>query len=75
MPACVLVAVVAGAEESILRGDPIMRMKAITGTPGRAVVVSALIFSRGHGFEGTVGVISAALIGLLPGWIYCGEAS
>ncbi|MEJ2653383.1 MAG: type II CAAX endopeptidase family protein [Gammaproteobacteria bacterium] len=65
-----LVVVVAIAEESIFRGYLILRLKPITGGAGRAVLVSALIFSLGHGYEGAVGVISVALMGLLLGWIY-----
>lgn len=65
-----LVVVVAVAEESIFRGYLILRLRAITGSAGRAVLASALIFSLGHGYEGAVGMISVALMGLLLGWIY-----
>ena len=65
-----LVVVVAVAEESIFRGYLILRLTAMTGSTGRAVLVSALIFALGHGYEGAVGVISVTLMGLLLGWIY-----
>ena len=65
-----LVVVVAVAEESIFRGYLILRLKAITGSAGRAVLGSALIFSLGHGYEGAAGVISVTVMGLLLGWVY-----
>ncbi len=65
-----LVVVVAVAEESIFRGYLILRLKAITGSAGRAVLVSALIFALGHGYEGAAGVISVTVMGLLLGWVY-----
>jgi membrane protease YdiL (CAAX protease family) len=73
--ASLLVVVVAVAEESIFRGYLILRLKVITGTTGRAVLASALIFSLGHGYEGTVGVITVAVMGLLLGWIYLWRGS
>jgi membrane protease YdiL (CAAX protease family) len=73
--AAILVVVVAVAEESIFRGYLILRLKAITGSDGRAVLVSALIFALGHGYEGAVGVISVTLMGLMLGWIYLWRGS
>lgn len=73
--AVLLVVVVAIAEESIFRGYLILRLKAITGSAGRAILASALIFSLGHGYEGAVGVISMTLMGLLLGWTYLWRGS
>ena len=51
--AVTLVAVVAIAEETIFRGYLMMRLGQATGSVATAVVLSAFIFSLGHGYEGT----------------------
>jgi membrane protease YdiL (CAAX protease family) len=61
--AFVLVTVVALAEETIFRGYLILRFKAITASPVVAVLLSAIIFSLGHGYEGTAGVVTVGAMG------------
>ncbi len=68
--AIVLVAVVALAEETIFRGYLIVRWKAITGNPVAAALLSAAIFSLGHGYEGSAGVVTVGAMGLVFALIY-----
>jgi len=65
-----LVAVVAVAEETIFRGYLILRFKGLGKSSVAAVVLSAFIFSLGHGYEGSAGVVTVGLIGLFFGIIY-----
>jgi len=68
--AFVLVAIVALAEETIFRGYLILRLKAVTGSTAAAVLVSAAIFSFGHGYEGSAGVLTVGLMGLAFALVY-----
>jgi uncharacterized protein len=63
--AILLVGVVAVAEETIFRGYLILRFRAITGSPLTAIILSSVIFSLGHGYEGTAGLISVGFMGAL----------
>jgi membrane protease YdiL (CAAX protease family) len=49
---------VAVAEETIFRGYLILRFRAVTGRTSAAVLLSSIVFSLGHGYEGMAGVIS-----------------
>ncbi len=68
--ACVLVAVVAIAEETIFRGYLILRFKTVTGSTVAAVLLSSLIFALGHGYEGLAGMISVFILGIIFAIIY-----
>jgi membrane protease YdiL (CAAX protease family) len=68
--ASVLVVVVALAEEIIFRGYLILRLGAVTGSLLAAILLSAGIFSLGHGYEGSAGVITVGMMGLVFGLIY-----
>ncbi len=68
--AIVLVTVVALAEETIFRGYLILRLKAITASPVAAALLSAAIFSLGHGYEGSAGVVTVGVMGLAFAFIY-----
>jgi uncharacterized protein len=68
--ASVLVAVVAIAEEAIFRGYLILRFNSIIKNMAAAVFLSAVIFSFGHGYEGTAGVITVFAMGLAYALIY-----
>jgi CAAX protease family protein len=65
-----LVAVVAWAEETIFRGYLILRFKAITGSPLAAVLLSSFVFSLGHGYEGSAGVVTVGFMGFVFGLVY-----
>jgi membrane protease YdiL (CAAX protease family) len=68
--ACILVAVVAIAEETIFRGYLILRFRTITGSSVAAVLLSSLIFALGHGYEGVAGMISVFVLGIIFAVIY-----
>jgi len=71
----VLVVVVAIAEEIIFRGYLILRLQAITRSRVAAALLSSIIFSLGHGYEGTSGVITVGLMGLLFALVYLSRKS
>ncbi len=66
----ILVVAVALAEETIFRGYLIMRFKNITKSTAAAAFLSTIIFSLGHGYEGSAGVITVGLMGLAFALIY-----
>lgn len=68
--ASVLVLVVAVAEEVIFRGYLILRLKTVTGSTTTAVVLSSVIFSLGHGYEGSAGVVTVGFMGLAFAIVY-----
>ena len=65
-----LVVIVALAEETIFRGYLILRLKAITASPAAAALLSAAIFSLGHGYEGSAGVVTVGVMGVIFALIY-----
>jgi uncharacterized protein len=68
--AVVLVIVVAIVEESIFRGYLLLRFMGIGNSPAQAVIMSSLIFSLGHGYEGTAGVMAIFVMGAILAVIY-----
>jgi membrane protease YdiL (CAAX protease family) len=68
--AFLLVAIVAFSEETIFRGYLILRFRNINDSPLRAVFFSSVIFSLGHGYEGSAGVITVGYLGLVFGLVY-----
>lgn len=68
--ALVLVAVVAVTEENIFRGYLILRFKSVFRSSAAAVILSALIFSLGHGYEGSAGVITVGFMGTVFALVY-----
>ncbi len=68
--AAVMVAVVALAEETIFRGYLILRFKNVTTSTAATVLLSAVIFSLGHGYEGSAGVVTVGIMGLVFALIY-----
>jgi uncharacterized protein len=68
--ALVLVIIVAVAEETIFRGYLLLRFKTITSNPLLTVLMSAGIFSLGHGYEGSAGVLTVGFMGLVFAFIY-----
>jgi uncharacterized protein len=68
--ALLLVVTVAVVEETIFRGYLLLRFVHITGSGTWAVVVSAVIFSLGHGYEGSAGVGTVGIMGMVFAVIY-----
>jgi membrane protease YdiL (CAAX protease family) len=73
--AVLLVAVVAIAEETIFRGYLLLRFRAVTGNLGLAVVLSTLIFTAGHSYEGGAGMATVAILGLVFTALYLSTRS
>jgi membrane protease YdiL (CAAX protease family) len=65
-----LVVIVAVSEETIFRGYLINRLQRVTKHWLPAAVLSSVIFSLGHGYEGAVGVITVGALGLFFALVY-----
>jgi len=70
MVAFVLVTVVAVVEETIFRGYLILRFLHITKSGTWSILVSAVIFSLGHGYEGSAGVGTVGIMGIVFAAVY-----
>jgi membrane protease YdiL (CAAX protease family) len=68
--AFLMVVVVAVAEETIFRGYLLLRFRAIMPGIFVPVILSAAIFSLGHGYEGTAGAVTVGFIGAVFALIY-----
>lgn len=68
--AFVLVVLVAITEEIMFRGYLIRRLSAVTRSPAAGLILSAAIFSVGHGYEGSAGMATVGVMGLVFGLIY-----
>jgi membrane protease YdiL (CAAX protease family) len=68
--AIVLVIVVAFSEETIFRGYLILRFKEATQSVTWAVFLSSFVFSLGHGYQGSAGVVTVGAMGLIFSLIY-----
>lgn len=73
--ALVFLAVVAVSEETIFRGYLLLRFRALTGNLAVTVMLSALIFSLGHGYQGAAGVVTVALLGVIFALVYLWRGS
>lgn len=70
-----LVIIVAITEEFLFRGYLIRRLGSATRSAGWAVVLSAVIFALGHGYQGGAGVITIGVVGLIFALIYLWRGS
>jgi uncharacterized protein len=68
--ALVLVVVVAICEETIFRGYLLLRLRPILRSTGIALLLGAVIFSLGHGYEGTAGAVTVGAMGVVLGAVY-----
>lgn len=68
--AVVLVVVVAISEETIFRGYLILRLRTVTRSEVVAVLLSSAIFALGHGYEGSLGVATIGVMGLVFSLVY-----
>ena len=71
----VLVLVVAVAEETVFRGYLNLRLKNVTAGWVPAIVLSSFIFAIGHGYEGTIGVMTVGVMGAVFSLIYLWRGS
>lgn len=65
-----MIVVVAFAEETIFRGYLILRLRNISHSNLAAVLISSVIFSLGHSYEGTAGMTTVFFIGSALAVIY-----
>lgn len=70
-----LVVVVAITEETMFRGYLILRLNGTTRSLVAAIILSAVIFSFGHGYEGSAGVVTVGFMGLVFAVIYAWRRS
>jgi membrane protease YdiL (CAAX protease family) len=68
--AIVLVTVVAVSEEIIFRGYLLLRFSHLLRGLGGAALLSAVVFSIGHGYEGAAGVVTVGVTGLVLALVY-----
>jgi membrane protease YdiL (CAAX protease family) len=68
--AAVLVVVVAIAEETVFRGYLVLRSRALGRGSTFAVLFSSFVFSLGHGYEGTAGVVTVGAMGAAFAVVY-----
>jgi membrane protease YdiL (CAAX protease family) len=68
--AIILVTVVAFTEEVIFRGYLMLRFESATASTFAALFLSSFIFAIGHGYEGTLGVITVGFIGIIFALLY-----
>ncbi len=68
--AAVLVAIVAVTEETIFRGYLLLRFQTLLRSPALAVLLSSVIFSLGHGYEGSAGLVTVGVMGAVFAVIY-----
>ncbi len=73
--AILLVAVVAVSEETIFRGYLFLRLRTVTGNPTAALLLAAFVFALGHGYEGSLGVVTVGIMGLIFNLVYLGTGS
>jgi uncharacterized protein len=73
--AIVLVVVVALAEETIFRGYLLLRLQGVGLRPWGAAILSSVIFSLGHGYEGSAGVVTVGILGLVLALVYLWRGS
>jgi membrane protease YdiL (CAAX protease family) len=66
----VLVTVVAWAEETIFRGYLILRLESLLGSWWAAAVCASFLFSLGHGYEGSAGVMTVGVMGFIFAAVY-----
>jgi uncharacterized protein len=65
-----IVTIVAVVEETIFRGYLMLRFTGVSAHRSAAVILSSIIFSLGHGYEGMAGTVTVFLLGVLFALIY-----
>jgi membrane protease YdiL (CAAX protease family) len=70
-----LVVIVAIAEETIFRGYLLLRFMGLGMGKTSAVVLSSAIFAVGHGYEGSAGLATVGVMGVLFAVVYLWRGS
>jgi membrane protease YdiL (CAAX protease family) len=73
--ATVLVLVVAFVEETVFRGYLMLRFQALTKSRIAIVLLSSVVFSLGHGYEGSAGVVAVGVLGAVFAVVYLWRGS
>jgi membrane protease YdiL (CAAX protease family) len=73
--ATVLVIVVAFSEETIFRGYLMLRFRGAMESTAWSVILSSFIFSLGHGYEGSAGVVTVGTMGAIFAIVYLWRAN
>jgi membrane protease YdiL (CAAX protease family) len=73
--AMVFLVVVAVSEEVIFRGYLVLRFSHLLQKPGAAVLLAAVVFSLGHGYQGTGGILGVWVLGVIFGAVYLWRGS
>lgn len=73
--AIILVVIVALTEETIFRGYLLLRFQGLNLGPLGAALLSSVIFSLGHGYEGTAGLVTVGALGFVLALIYLWRGS
>jgi membrane protease YdiL (CAAX protease family) len=73
--AAILVTVVAFSEEIIFRGYLLLRFQHLWESRLTAVLLSSFIFSLGHGYEGSAGVMTVGAMGAVFAVVYLWRGS
>lgn len=68
--AFVMVVIVAVAEETMFRGYLILRFRGLKLGNLSAAILSAVIFSLGHGYEGASGMVTVGVLGFVFAVVY-----
>lgn len=68
--AFVLVLVVAIAEETIFRGYLLRRFQGVRFSLASSAILSAVVFSLGHGYEGASGMLTVGFMGVVFAAVY-----
>jgi membrane protease YdiL (CAAX protease family) len=68
--AFVLLIVIAVSEEVMFRGYLIRRFESLTGNSVSALIIAAFLFSLGHAYQMSGGVIGVGLLGIVFGVIF-----
>ncbi len=72
---CVLIIVVAIAEETIFRGFLMLRLSRLTGSLSASVIISSVLFSLGHGYEGFATMVTICISSMIVALIYAWRKS
>jgi membrane protease YdiL (CAAX protease family) len=54
----------------IFRGYLIRRLQTATSSTAAAVLLSSVVFALGHGYEGSLGVVTVGVMGLIFSLVY-----
>jgi membrane protease YdiL (CAAX protease family) len=68
--AIILVIVVAVCEETIFRGYLYLRLRTVSGNVVSALLLTSVVFALGHGYEGSLGLVTVGVMGLIFNLIY-----